>query len=305
MTCVCRVQKNNFCKVYNVFYIFIDFCGDREVRLAQSVINNNTISQDEDDVASTFDSSLHSADNMINNSAEEIVTNLSSFHEYTDIKSEEDQMRAKRHNSYFGHGNRTNTSESTLGPKSEDDLHSIERLAIQSEEDRSIINIKSETISDLSSLRPGSLAAVYCHAEPGNVQKDWILASVVIQVNINLVNNTYDYEMQDYDLTPENNTSLSSLGAHGERGTLDSGIGGKRSPRKSGGLPTRRIVNSLDIKPIESTTDEEAIERLSSSVRAKSKVLALFPGTTCLYPATVISVPNRVSFCKILNIIFF
>lgn len=59
-------------------------------------------------------------------------------------------------------------------------------------------------------------------------------------------------------------------------------------------LPPRKyMLPAAYVIPL-ATTDADAMASQVQGVVEDSLVLALFPGTTCLYPATVVSLPNKV-----------
>ncbi len=107
-------------------------------------------------------------------------------------------------------------------------------------------------------LEPGTLVAVLCMVEPDAEQEEWMLATVVDFDQENQVYTVEDCEMEADGLTPQ-----------------QTGQGNRRS------IPPNKVLKLPD-------NDEEQEE-----FRVKSIVLALYPGTTCLYPATVLSTPSK------------
>lgn len=104
-------------------------------------------------------------------------------------------------------------------------------------------------------LNTGSEVAVLCKVdEDESTQEDWILATVL----------KYNPETELYEVED----------AEGANGSPTKGI-----------TKARYVVPADKILPLSADVDE--------SIKSKQRVLALFPGTTCLYPATVISTPAR------------
>lgn len=102
----------------------------------------------------------------------------------------------------------------------------------------------------------GTLVAVLCKVEEDSESEEWILA-IIKQFNAA----EQIYEVEDCETTGE-------IVPNGKRRTCESS--------KIIALPTA----------VEEQPEEEEF-------KPKTAVLALFPGTTCLYPAVVISTPSR------------
>lgn len=112
----------------------------------------------------------------------------------------------------------------------------------------------------------GAPVAAFCNVDGGSFDEDCILAIVV----------NYDaesgmYEVEDVESAPE----------------LANG-----SPRHDVRKDALRFMVHRDKVKRLPGGEREAL-RLTENIIPKHQVLALFPGTTCLYPATVINVPAK------------
>ena len=118
---------------------------------------------------------------------------------------------------------------------------------------------------EIDYLQSGHPVAAFCRVVEDSPDEDCILATVV----------SYDRENDRYEIEDVEKSSSQS------------------SPTKNSGRKEslRFFVPSHKVKPLP-LTDQEAIVA-TSHILPKQEVWALFPGTTCLYPATIISTPSR------------
>lgn len=123
-----------------------------------------------------------------------------------------------------------------------------------------------------SFLQPGSVVAVLCQVDEDSRHEEWMMAVArrYIPAPVSM------FEVEDCELDPSN----------AEFGLGSSGI---LMPSAGQGRLRQALLSNIIVLP---STDEEALER-HAEFKPKSSVLALFPGTTCLYPAFVISNPAR------------
>lgn len=112
----------------------------------------------------------------------------------------------------------------------------------------------------------GSEVAVLCRIDEALENDDWILATILNY------NSNGTFEVEDVEDSME-----------------ASGDSKASSPHKSS---SRRLRFSVGPDRIRVIPAAESAEQ-DSSIKIKDRVLALFPGTTCLYPATVVSNPSR------------
>ncbi|PJF17173.1 Homoserine dehydrogenase [Paramicrosporidium saccamoebae] len=129
-----------------------------------------------------------------------------------------------------------------------------EEIVIEDSPSVDAMEIPLEMPSAMEVLNVGTEVAMLCLVDAEATQEDWILGTI-----LRYIPEENSYEIED---------------AEGENG----------SPTK-GGVKTRYTVHEEKVRPLADSIDE--------SVKPKQQVLALFPGTTCLYPATVISTPTR------------
>lgn len=113
----------------------------------------------------------------------------------------------------------------------------------------------------------GTLVAVLCRVDEDSESDEWMLATVKgYSMTANM------YEVEDCELIEP------VEGEIGEPRISQTGQGKQRA------APLAKIIR-LPQSDAESLSIEEH--------KAKAKVLALYPGTTCLYPALVISPPSK------------
>lgn len=115
-------------------------------------------------------------------------------------------------------------------------------------------------------LQPGRPVAAFCKVDEAAADEDCILATVV-----GFDPSTECYEIED----------------------VESGGSTTSSPTKSATRSSalRFFVPTHKVKALP-VTDQDAILATEHLV-PKQEVWALFPGTTCLYPATIVSTPSR------------
>lgn len=130
-------------------------------------------------------------------------------------------------------------------------------------------------------LKPGQTVAAHCKIDNEMNQEDWILAVVIRSVPASTSSSGKDeYEIEDVelgDLALDHSSGSSPL---------------KTSSNKRVQKKTLRFIVPAD-KVLYIPNDEESIIRTTETIKIRQPVLALFPGTTCLYPAIVISCPSR------------
>lgn len=113
----------------------------------------------------------------------------------------------------------------------------------------------------LESIKAGCEVVVLTKVDSESDQEDWILALMIRSTDDGFV------EVEDVD-EPPNEASSSSTS----------------SPQKSS--KTRYKIPPERVLLLSENPESE-------SFKIRERVLALFPGTTCLYPATIINVPSR------------
>lgn len=118
-------------------------------------------------------------------------------------------------------------------------------------------------VQEAKAIAVDSPVAVYCQADSESEQRDWILATVVAS---RISNGALEYDV--HDMESNNGVGIS----HGK-------------------LSVDRTVQAVDVRELP-RNEMEAMEQCKS-IRVKQNVLALYPGTTCLYPAVVVSVPTQ------------
>lgn len=124
----------------------------------------------------------------------------------------------------------------------------------------------------------GSTVAVRCRVDEESPAEEWILATIVRGAFTD-EDGRWSYEVEDVEFEEAASSPLRSSSVKG-------------SPHKSGGKrPLRLVVSSDQIRKLPAT-EEEALNS-TAGIKVRQRVLALFPGTTCLYAATVISTPAR------------
>jgi len=114
-----------------------------------------------------------------------------------------------------------------------------------------------------SHFPPGTLVAVLCRVEEDSASEDWMLATVERFLPDERV-----FEVEDCEV------------AEGDEGEVI----------PSGGQGRRRKVELARVLRLPQS-NEDALA--GEDLKAKTPVLALFAGTTCLYPAQVVSGPLR------------
>lgn len=125
----------------------------------------------------------------------------------------------------------------------------------------------------------GSTVAVRCRVDEESPAEEWILATIVRGAFTTGEEGRWSYEVEDVEFEDTASSPLRSSSVKG-------------SPHKSGGKrPLRLVVSSDQIRKLPAT-EEEALNN-TVGIKVRQRVLALFPGTTCLYAATVISTPVR------------
>jgi hypothetical protein len=134
------------------------------------------------------------------------------------------------------------------------ELTAEEEIVIEDSPSVDVMEITLEIPSVMDILNVGTEVAMLCLVDAEATQEDWILGTI-----LRYIPEENSYEIED---------------AEGENG----------SPTK-GGVKTRYTVHEDKVRPLADSIDE--------SVKPKQQVLALFPGTTCLYPAMVVSTPLR------------
>lgn len=107
----------------------------------------------------------------------------------------------------------------------------------------------------------GSMVAVLCRVDEESIEEEWTLATILSYSRAE-----GHYEVQDCE-TDNEGLALAVAGP-----------GNRRF------IPEDRLLHLA-------SSDDEAL--IGEEQRLKAPVLALFPGTTCLYPAVVISTPSR------------
>lgn len=130
------------------------------------------------------------------------------------------------------------------------------------ETSENIDKIVVENRGEESFLQVGSKVAVLCKVEDDGQTEEWMLASILA-----FKPDDQMYEVADCDLDPS-----------------DTPIFGNGPASKRRLVPLSKIVRLPQ-------TEDEALG--VEEAKSKCHVLALFPGTTCLYPAQVISGPSR------------
>lgn len=128
--------------------------------------------------------------------------------------------------------------------------------------------------SDFASVGPerapieaGAPVAVFCRADPESKHEDWILATLIRRLP-----ETDECEVEDVE----------SADSHAPP-----------FPAKASRPNALRLTVSSSMVQRLPASDAEA-HQLAQHIRLRQQVLALFPGTTCLYPAVVMSIPSRV-----------
>ncbi len=156
------------------------------------------------------------------------------------------------------------------------------------------IDRPQETASDgqVVILQKGNPVAALCRVEEGTLQRDWILATIVAYDP-----HTDSYEVEDVELSETGEIVMGSAPpAAGRRSTSGTPPppphGARRSTVAARRGASRFLAQRQGVRALSPTYEEALVA--TASVRIKERVLALFPGTTCLYPATVVNVPSRV-----------
>ena len=125
-------------------------------------------------------------------------------------------------------------------------------------------NIDQTAVKTYSPLEIGSLIAAHVNvsSEVEKAQEEWILATII--------GHTKDgYVIEDFEDISE-----------GE-------------PKVDASPVLRQFTVSKEKILILPRSVDEAIT-IAEALKPKDKVLALFPGTTCMYPAIVVSFPQKV-----------
>lgn len=120
----------------------------------------------------------------------------------------------------------------------------------------------TENSSAESFLPRGTLVAVLCRVDSDSEEDEWMLATILEATGAGA------YEVEDCELIEGDDEEAQAVQAA-------NGLGKRRSAELA------RILRM----PTSGANMEE--------LKPKANVLALFPGTTCLYPAQVISPPSR------------
>lgn len=115
----------------------------------------------------------------------------------------------------------------------------------------------------------GGEVVIQCCVDREAEQEDWILGTLL------RVRPDGSYEVEDVEEVPDSSGVLASSSV-------------AASPTK-GGRRMKFTVRPGKIRRI----PPKAVEPEDNPIKARERVLALYPGTTCMYPATVISVPAR------------
>lgn len=119
-----------------------------------------------------------------------------------------------------------------------------------------------------SGIPVGGEVVIQCCVDRETGQEDWILGTLL------RVRPDGSYEVEDVEDVPD-----------GNGGFLASAT---TSPIKSG----RRMKFTVRPGKIR-MIPPKAVEPEDNPIKTRERVLALYPGTTCMYPATVVSVPTR------------
>lgn len=123
----------------------------------------------------------------------------------------------------------------------------------------------------------GSTVAVRCRIDEEASAEEWIVATIVRGASAG-DDGRWTYEVEDVEFEETASSPLRPGSAKG-------------SPHKSARRPVRIVVSSDQLRRLPAT-EEEALAS-TADIKMRQRVLALFPGTTCLYAATVLSTPAR------------
>lgn len=118
-------------------------------------------------------------------------------------------------------------------------------------------------------LSPGLLVAVLCRVDEESTNDDWMLATVR-----QFHPDTRLWEVEDCEGGAENETDEDAM----------------PNIVPGGGNGKRRLVELARILCMPQS-EADALEK--EELKPKTAVLGLYPGTTCLYPAVVVTPPSR------------
>lgn len=175
----------------------------------------------------------------------------------------------------LGHSSRRKRSDidnsgSDDAPSGKDSSQSSPAVTIKSSPAQ-IVNKSRKTSSAKSSRREspipiGTEVAVLCRIDDTLENEDWILATIL---NYNMDDT---FEVEDVEDIVDGSGEVKMP-----------------SPHKSS---TGRLRFSVSLDRVRVIPPAESAQQ-DTSIKVKDRVIALFPGTTCLYPATVVSNPAR------------